>query len=90
MPDGKLGFSKNIDENVDLLTELLQGIPASRRGTARAVAMRIENVLHNIQKDYARDPVAGLGVAFAIMLTAQRMVDVEGKGGEKSLIQLLS
>jgi len=85
-----LGFTKDIDHNVDLLEELIRGLPPQRKAVARNVANRVENVLHAIQRDYERDPAAGLALAFCIMLTAQRMVDVEGKGGEKSLIALLS
>ena len=86
----KMGFSKNIDENVEMLEELLRGIPVGRRGAARAAAIRLENVIRSIQKDYANDPGAGVGLAFAIMLTAQRMVEVETKAEGNTLIQLLS
>jgi hypothetical protein len=79
----------NLDENVETLTELLQSIPASARGRARSAAVLVENAVQALKKDGGRDPAANLGFAFAIMLTAQRLVENQ-KSGDAPLIQLLS
>jgi hypothetical protein len=80
-------FSDSIDANVELLKELLQGIPAGARRRAAGTANRIEQVVIGIQREYSHDPAAGLGLAFAVMLTAQRMVEMGQDDG--SLIKLL-
>lgn len=83
-------FTDSLNENVDSLAALLSGIPPESRQRAKRAAVAIEKVVDALRKDHPRDPVVGLGVAFAVMLIAQRMVESEKSGEDKPLIQLLS
>lgn len=81
-------FTDSLNENVETIRELLAGMPATARPRAQRAAVKIEKLVMGITKDNPKDPATGLGVAFAVMLIAQQMVQSQG-AGEKSLIQLL-
>ena len=86
-------FSDSIEGNLEIIRELLQGVPPSERGKAKKAAMVVEKAIMAIQKDSRGQPAVGLGMAFAIFLVAQRVVQGTNSGdSEKSsgLIQLLS
>lgn len=83
-----LTFTGNIDDDLNTLRELLGNVPDSRRETARRVAVKVEKVINEIRRDYRGDPVAGLGLTFAVFMIAQQMVEAS-KAGESPLIQLL-
>jgi hypothetical protein len=80
-------FSDSIDNNLELLRELLRGLPPDTRNQARLAASVVEKTILAIQKDTQGNQGAALGAAFAIYTFAQRMVE-GGKG--KNLIELLN
>ena len=84
-------FTDSIDENIEILRELLGGIPPEARRRAKTAAVTIENVFTGLQKDYPKDPAVALGAAFAVFLLAQRLGEAHEEGSsDKGLIQLLS
>lgn len=82
-------FTDSLNENVERLQDLLRDLPPLSRARARAAASIVEKAVNSIRRDNHRDPAAALGLAFAVMLVAQRMVQAEQSGEEKPLIQLL-
>ena len=85
-------FNDSIDNNIEVITELLRGVPAEKRRVAQRIAVTIENTVTRLQKDYPSDPYAALGAAFCIFKLAQRIVEApkHGDGEKRGLIQLLS
>lgn len=84
-------FSDSIDENIELLRELLGGLPPEHRRMAKRAAVQIENVFTKLQKDNPKNAAVALGAAFAVFLLAQRLGEAPEQGGsDKQLIQLLS
>lgn len=84
-------FKDSIDENVEILRELLGGIPPESRKRAKKAAVALENAFTRLQKDHPKDAVVALGAAFAIFKLAQRLVEAPKQGdSDKRLIQLLS
>lgn len=83
-------FGDSIDSNLDLIKELLGNCTNGQKERAKRVAMRIERTLIAIQKDSAGDPAAGIGLAFAVMLTAQNLVKEDSVVEDGPRIQLLS
>lgn len=86
------GFSDNISGNLELVRELLNGVPPDARNRAKRAAMCIEEAWEKVRKDSqdTRDPAIVLGAAFAIFMLADRMVQAERDGDSRPLIQLLS
>jgi len=76
----QLQFTGETDADLEVVRELLNGIPASSRLRAKAVATRVENVVTNIMKSHPNDPAAGLGLAFAVFTIAQRLTQTERHG----------
>jgi hypothetical protein len=86
-------FSDNIDQNLQILRQLLSEIPPDKRRKARQVAAAIEKAVVGIIQCDPKDPVMGLGVTFAIMVIAERLVQQnvhDDPGPGSSLIQLLN
>lgn len=84
-------FKDSIDENVEILRELLGGIPPESRRRAQKAAVMLENTFTRLQQDHPKDAVVALGAAFAIFKLAQRLVEAPKQGdSDKRLIQLLS
>jgi len=85
-------FTDSIENNIETIRELLQGIPPSERGRAKRAAVQIEKAVSAIMKDNSGSPSVGLGMAFAIYTIAQRLVAQPQEGDKPSsgLIQLLS
>lgn len=85
-------FGDSVEGNLEVVKELLQGMPPSARGRARAAAVAIENTVVGLKKDNSRDPATALGVAFAIFMLSKRLVegDTNDQGSGENLIQLLS
>lgn len=84
-------FTDSITENVEMLRELLGGIPPESRRRAKGAAVALENQFTRLQKEYPKDPAIALGAAFAVFMLAQRLVEApkQGDSAEKNLIQLL-
>lgn len=83
-------FTDSIDENLELLTMLLEGLPPQSRGEAKRAAVAVEKVITGIQRDGQGNPGAALGTAFAIYTFAQRFVEQGKESGKgNSLIQLI-
>lgn len=80
----------SIHENIELIGELLAGMPADARERAKRAAVRIENIIVKIQKDSPKDPAVAIGVAFAVHIVAQRLVEKAADKEADSVIQLLS
>lgn len=84
-------FTDSIDENIELLRELVGGLPPEHRRMAKKAAVTIENVFTKLQKDHPKNAAVALGAAFAVFLLAQRLGEAPEQGGsDKQLIQLLS
>lgn len=85
-------FTDSLENNVEVLTELLRGIPAPARKRAVGAAAALENVFTRLQKDHPKDHVVALGAAFAVFKLAQRIVEApkQGDNPDRGLIQLLS
>lgn len=83
-------FTDSIEQNVELLKELIGGIPPGRRRQAKAAAVAIENVFTALQRDNPKNPAVALGAAFAVFLLAQRLCEKGEGDSDKGLIQLLS
>ena len=84
-------FTDSIDSNVELLRELIGGIPPARRRQAQKAAAAIEKTWNDLIKDNPKNPSVALGAAFAIYLLAQRLGEAPEQGGsDKQMIQLLS
>ena len=83
-------FTDSIDENLEIIRELLGGIPPSERQRAKRAAVTLENTFTAIAKANPKDPAVGLGAAFAIFILAQRLVQAPSQSdSDKGLIQLL-
>ena len=82
-------FSDSIQANIDLITELLSGLPPGARNRAKLAASTIEKAFTSLQQDHSKDPATALGAAFAVYMIAQRMVERSAES-DKLLIQLLS
>ena len=84
-------FSDSISENIEILRELVGGLPPQHRNMAKKAATAIENVFTGLQKDHPKNPAVALGAAFAVFLLAERLCEAPEQGGsDKGLIQLLS
>ena len=83
-------FNDSIDDNLEMIRELLAGVPPSERQRAKRAAVMLENTFTAIAKANPKDPAVGLGAAFAIFMLAQRLVHAPSQGdSDKGLIQLL-
>lgn len=83
-------FSDSLQENLEVCTTLLQGIPADARNRARKAAASVERVFTALQKDHPRDPAVALGFAFAIFKYCEKITSRDDTGQQPGLIQLLS
>ena len=85
-------FNDSLENNIEVITELLRGVPAPQRRKAQRIAVILENTVTRLQKDYPNDPYAAVGAAFCIFKLAQRIVEApkHGDGEKRGLIQLLS
>lgn len=84
-------FDDSIENNLEIIRELLRGLPPETRNQARLAASLIEKTFTAIQKDSQGSAGAALGSAFAIYMFAQQMVEKShGEGKDKSLIELLN
>jgi hypothetical protein len=83
-------FSKDIDENVEILRELIGALPPSQRPFAKRAAVKIEKAFTDLQKDYPKNGAVALGAAFAIYLLGQRIVQQAKESDGKGLIELIS
>ena len=86
-------FTDSVSENVEILAELIRGIPPEARNRAKKAAASLENVFSQLKRDYPRDPAVALGAAFAVFIMAQRMVEAPKQGDSSAdgmgLIHLL-
>lgn len=86
-------FSDSIENNLEILRELLRGLPPGVRNQAKFSASTVERAIEAIKKDTQGNQGAALGAAFAIYMYAQRFVESSQSGGPseaQNLIQLLS
>lgn len=86
-------FTDSISENIELIRELISGLPSESRHNAKKAAAAIENTIVALKKDNPRNLGVATGVAFAIFKIAEDITrppeDADGKT-QKSMIQLLS
>ena len=82
-------FSGDIDADVEVLRDLLGGIPAGARHRAKAAAVKIENVFTALQRENPKDPAVALGAAFAVFMLAQRLIQADKDSDSQGLIKLL-
>lgn len=83
-------FTDSLSNNLEVVTELLQGVPPSSRQRAKKAAAMIEKAWTQLQKDYPRDPAVALGAAFAVFKFAEKITETGADGSQPGLIQLLS
>ena len=88
----KLAFTDSIDDTFNSLREVIGQLPPPSMRRAQKAAEKIERVVEQIKRDNKTDPAAGLGMAFAIFMIAQHMVQDNREASDKGegLIQLLS
>jgi hypothetical protein len=70
-------FTDNIDENIELLEELLRGMPPTARKRAQGAAGAVEKAVGQLRKDHPSDPAVALGVAWIVHKIAQQIVQQE-------------
>jgi hypothetical protein len=85
-----LKFTDSINENLELIGQLLGNATAEQKNRAKKTAIKIENVVHTIQKDNQKDGAVGLGLAFAVFYIAQNLVESGSHREDGPKIQLLS
>lgn len=87
-----VAFSDSIEMNLEILEQLLQGVPAPTFHQAKLAAVTIENAFTRIQKDSQGNVGAALGTAYAIYKLAHSLVERSNGGPSQSekLIHLLS
>lgn len=83
-------FTDSIANNVEVVSELLKGVPPTSRERAKRAAVMIERVWTQLQRDYPRDPAVALGAAYAVFKFAEKIIETGADGQQKGLIQLLS
>jgi hypothetical protein len=85
-------FTDDIEHNLGIIRDLLTELSPPMQQKVRAIAGAINDVVVRIQKDNPKDPVAGLGVAYAVHYIAQRMTQAtqDGQDTDSPIIQLLS
>lgn len=84
-------FNDSIENNLETIKELIQGVPPSERDRAKRAAVAIEKTVTALIKDNQGNPAVGLGMAFAVFTIAQRLSAAPQEGdSDKRLIQLLS
>jgi hypothetical protein len=85
-------FNDSIENNIEVITELLRGVPPAGRKRAQRAAVQLENVFTRLQKDHPKDPYVAIGAAFALFKLSERIVNApkQGDSQERGLIQLLS
>ena len=84
-------FTDSVGGNVELIAELLAGLPHTARPRCVQAAVAIENVIHAMRKDHPRDPAVALGVAWAIFKIAESLVQPDGdqkSDGDKMILTL--
>ena len=86
-----VSFSDSIENNLELLRELLRGLPPDTRNAARYAASKVEKSITDLMKDYRGNRGAALGTAFAVYMFAQTFVEKSqgGEGQGQKLIELL-
>lgn len=85
-------FTDSIENNIEILRELLRGLPPGTRNQARLAASTVEKVITDLMRDQQGSRGAALGTAFAIYVFASRFVE-ESDGGDgqgNQLIQTLN
>lgn len=85
-------FSNDIERNLQIIGDLLTELSPPMRQKVRAIANEIDSLVKRIAKDNPKDPVAGLGVAYAVHYIAQNMTQRHQDGADTNtpLIQLLN
>jgi len=86
-------FTDSIEGNVEILRELVAGIPPEGRRRAKGAAVAIEKVWDDLRRAHPKDPAVALGCAFAFFMICQRMIEQDEHDGGKEgagLIQLLN
>jgi hypothetical protein len=81
-------FNDSIENNLEVLRELLIGMPPTSRDKAKRAAVAIEKAWNALHKDNPKDPAVALGAAFAVYTLAQRMLEQKSEN-DGPLIQLL-
>lgn len=76
-------FTDSVSGNVELIVELLAGLPHSARPRAVRAAAALENTWCALKKDSPKDPAVALGAAWAIFKIAEHLVQ-PGESGQKS------
>jgi hypothetical protein len=82
-------FTDSLDTNLEILRELLGGIPPGARKRAQFASLTIERAFRSLQKDHPKDPAVALGAAFAVFMIAQNIVAADDSKDKPGLIQLL-
>ena len=85
-----VGFTDSIEGNIEILRELIGGLPPSERPNARKAAAMIEKAVIAVRKDCNSNVAAGIGMIFAMLNITQQLLQSDQEGEKSSLIQLLS
>jgi len=84
-------MNDSITATLDEIKETLSQMPKESRERARHAGMHIVSVFEKMRNDYPTDPAVALGVAFAIFMIADTLIENDAENSEhgKGLIQLL-
>lgn len=77
-------FTDSVAANMSLIEELILGMPGSARGRCRHAGEALMEVWDKLKKDAPKDPAVALGAAFAVFYLADKLVNPESGGGQKS------
>jgi hypothetical protein len=77
-------FGDSMQANIDLLRELIQGMPPQARQRALRIMHECQTFVSRLATDSPKDPAVMVGVAFAVHKAAQHLVQA------RPLIQTLS
>lgn len=84
-------FTDSVAANVELIKELVAGLPAGARERCRRAGGRIINEIDRMRKENPADPAVALGAAFAVFFCAERLVQPDGEAkadGDKLIMTL--
>lgn len=86
-------FTDSIDHNLELLGELLRGMPPGAQARAKRAYAQVGAVVNGLRKDNPNDPAVIVGTTLAVYSIAQQMVQTKGDETQtqgENLIHLLN
>ena len=85
----RLELNDSVQHNKETIATIISEMPPQWRAQAKKAAIVIEEAVSRIRADNSATPAPALGMAYAIFVIAEQLVNNE-RGDGKPLIQLLS